>query len=377
MEPVSSLIVELYETAVSPELWSEYLGKLRRLTDSGCLAIFFQDRSDVRLVLGATSGWKRNWIDRYTREFASISPFYAASIRNDGSTFGRFMLGDEMVPRDTLVKTEFYGVFMERAGWLYSDGGIFFAEGTGRGVITTGRTANQGPCSRESVDLFQRLMPHLTQAFRIRARLFDVESRMSVLADAVDRLAAGVVLLDDRGGVIHVNAAARAMIDERDGLVLTRLGTISTEHPDARRRLARTIGEVSLTSRGMGTDPGGVIAVPRPSGRRPYRLVVTPLAFEGAENASRRPFAAVFVGDPEREPRLPEEHLADEYGLTPAESRIAARLATGRALSDIADELEITINTARTHVKRIHAKTGTRRLTELVALVLRTAAGLR
>ena len=47
-----------------------------------------------------------------------------------------------------------------------------------------------------------------------------------------------------------------------------------------------------------------------------------------------------------------------------------------RTISEVADELEITLNTARTHLKQVFEKTGTKRQAELVRLLLQSPAAL-
>ncbi len=64
------------------------------------------------------------------------------------------------------------------------------------------------------------------------------------------------------------------------------------------------------------------------------------------------------------------------YGLTRAESRLAAKLAQGRSLDEAAAMLNITTQTARGYIKRILGKTGTKRQVELVRLLLLSPAHL-
>jgi DNA-binding CsgD family transcriptional regulator len=62
--------------------------------------------------------------------------------------------------------------------------------------------------------------------------------------------------------------------------------------------------------------------------------------------------------------------LRSLYRLTPAEARIADLLAGGNEVGEVAVRAGITLETARFHVKRVLAKTGVRRQTELVRLML-------
>ncbi len=58
------------------------------------------------------------------------------------------------------------------------------------------------------------------------------------------------------------------------------------------------------------------------------------------------------------------------FGLSPGQMALAARIASGESLTDAAETLGISINTARTHLKRIYDKTGVNAQTALVRLLL-------
>lgn len=64
------------------------------------------------------------------------------------------------------------------------------------------------------------------------------------------------------------------------------------------------------------------------------------------------------------------------FGLTPTEARLAVLLAEGASLQNVAEQLEITEQTARTYCKRIFGKTGTSRQADLVRLVITSVASL-
>jgi DNA-binding CsgD family transcriptional regulator len=77
------------------------------------------------------------------------------------------------------------------------------------------------------------------------------------------------------------------------------------------------------------------------------------------------------------EQRITESRLemaAMVYGLSPAQRRVAALIADGMTLNEIAERMKITANTARTHLQRIFEKTGVRNQTALVRILLSAAA---
>lgn len=81
------------------------------------------------------------------------------------------------------------------------------------------------------------------------------------------------------------------------------------------------------------------------------------------ENASPPMAAVAAARDPPSEPAP-----AGRTPLTPAELRVVALLANGRAPKQICGDLGIALSTVRSHLKAAKRKTRTRTLTELVGL---------
>jgi len=72
-------------------------------------------------------------------------------------------------------------------------------------------------------------------------------------------------------------------------------------------------------------------------------------------------------------PELPETRLMLIFRLTPAEARLAARLACGESLEEASERLAVSLGTARNQLKAIFTKTETNRQAELVALLWRVS----
>jgi DNA-binding CsgD family transcriptional regulator len=64
------------------------------------------------------------------------------------------------------------------------------------------------------------------------------------------------------------------------------------------------------------------------------------------------------------------------YNLTPAETALALELANGLSLEEASEKLSIRRNTARAHLRSIFSKTGVRRQTELVRIMLNSVVAL-
>jgi DNA-binding CsgD family transcriptional regulator len=82
--------------------------------------------------------------------------------------------------------------------------------------------------------------------------------------------------------------------------------------------------------------------------------------------------AALVINDPKR--HLGYDHsgtFGATYGFSRSESRFALRFAQGDSLKEIAAAEGIAVETARSRLKAIFAKTGTHRQAELALLMAR------
>jgi DNA-binding CsgD family transcriptional regulator len=88
-----------------------------------------------------------------------------------------------------------------------------------------------------------------------------------------------------------------------------------------------------------------------------------------ASNALADCQAIVIFVDTEERRTAPESLLQSGFSLTQTEARLASRLATGASLEEVSNELQISKQTGRTHLKRVFAKMGIGRQAELVSLL--------
>lgn len=80
--------------------------------------------------------------------------------------------------------------------------------------------------------------------------------------------------------------------------------------------------------------------------------------------------AGMLVLTPVTLPRAPPVELVQSlFDLTPAEARVARRLAAGETASDIASAGSVSLNTVRSQMRGVFDKTGRRRQAEVVALL--------
>ena len=235
--------------------------------------------------------------------------------------------------------------------------------------VTLHRTRQKGDFDSAQIERFQFLLPHLERAVCIGFRLGTLGTMQRASFDLLDGNSRGVIVLDRQGHVIFANCAASELASSQDGIMLSPEG-LSLQRRTDDAKLQQLIGEaLAISDNGSGFS-SGVMRARRPSGKRPLSIFVSPLSQTTILMTVARPAVCVVIADPDRQELLPADTLQKLFGLTPAEARLAVRLARGDALAEAAAELKITYATARTQLVVIFRKTGTRRQGELIKLLL-------
>ena len=106
--------------------------------------------------------------------------------------------------------------------------------------------------------------------------------------------------------------------------------------------------------------------VARDNDRPPYVVRVAPVSAGLAGFGS--PMAMILVSTPV-EDRVSERELAELYGLSPAESRLAVALAQGKRMTELPDKFGVQITTLRTQLSSILRKCDVERQSDLVRLI--------
>lgn len=192
--------------------------------------------------------------------------------------------------------------------------------------------------------------------------------------ETLNLLSTGMALVDRDCRLLLANRSASRLFDFGDGLTLSH-GRISAALRDQVEQL-RDLVDRACSGRSRDGDEGrfaGVMTVDRDNDVRPLSIMVAPVQLgEASEGDSR--VAAIFIRDLEVRQSVPPEVLATLFGLTPAEARVVVELVKGKRPQEVADELNVSLNTVRNQLKQIFSKTNTGRQSELISLVLSSAA---
>lgn len=119
--------------------------------------------------------------------------------------------------------------------------------------------------------------------------------------------------------------------------------------------------------------PVGTMSIPHPRDGRLFTILVASVRSRDIDRfggrGMRNVAAMLVIHDPARPMEIPVEWIMDAYGLTLAEARVALCAASGATIPEAAHRLNVSPNTIKTHLRRIFAKTGTSRQSELARLM--------
>lgn len=179
----------------------------------------------------------------------------------------------------------------------------------------------------------------------------DLAGPRTPLEAATDRLGVGVLVVDPDLHVLGANTWAQTLLGAGDPFTVTLRGVV-----------ARTTSEtMALRNAVAGCDDVLPLRFSRGAQRSPIEAIISRL------DPTR---VLMLVRDPEQEHAIAASVLSRLYGLTIAEAEFARELVRGHSVESAAAVRGISVQTARTHLKRIFLKTDTNRQGQLIAELL-------
>ncbi|MFB3828762.1 MAG: helix-turn-helix transcriptional regulator [Bryobacteraceae bacterium] len=371
-EDVLALVGCIYDASLDPALWGGFLARLRALLGAEAAAVVRHEGDNPAGTIFASSGidplYQRAYSEKYNRLNVWTGPRIEGAVPDSART------GEMLCSEHDLVRSEFYQGFLKPQNIFHSVAACIKADRLSVPFCAVFRSRLHGGFGGRELALLGLLTPHLRRAFQLQERTAAGNAGSAAALAALDAMPIACLVTDKSARVLMANRTAEAILDTRDGLLVT--GKIlGAARQDQAVALRGFIYRAGTTVEGNGFDGGGAATIDRPSGRTPLQVLVIPYR-GGANWPGDRPAAMVFVTDPEREAHADDRVLAAVFGLTRAEARVAALLQDGRGIDQCAEALRISRHTARNHLKSIFLKTGARRQGELVRMLLNSVARL-
>jgi len=292
---------------------------------------------------------------------------------------GATKLGRSLSPGRRMEETQFYNEVVRPDGAIDGLVSVPFRHGRFFACLAIERIRGQPDFEESDARIIQFVLPHLTNATRIRLRLEQAELTTGLAYRAFDQLDLGVFVVDAELRPLHVNKFAEALLKEADGLSISQ-GKLKAMDLDRMRALQRAVKAAFALYdirplRQPSYDEIVNLAAPFELTRRTnsptLTATVVPLSGENAQRFLAPPSRAVlFVKRSTDAPRADVGELQVRLGLSPRQAALTALLAQGMTLARAAESLGVATETARWHLREAFQKTYTHRQADLVRLAL-------
>ena len=352
----------VHAAGLDERLWPDAMAAMSRLFGSIGTTMECVDKRAGTL----TDFWGHGVPDgsdlEYAEHYLFTSPRMALSdVRRFGEIGYDYMLLDEAA----MNRDAYYSEFLSKAGMRYFLAGSLIRDEKLNAAIAIQRSPRQGHVGETEIKMMRGLLPHFQQAYSTTRQLRGAAQSKQMLEDAFDWLSDGVLLVGKDGLVLFANSAAQVFVRRSDGIRIVR-GRLDFSVSSAAGSYERALSAVQRLKDGLGNlSPADDFHVPGPAGTAAYLVSVRPMNRVVDRTRHANALALVFIRAVSQDTsgRLLARAV---FGLTDAEADLAKALVEGMSLSLYAGQKQLSMNTVYTHLRHIKAKTGSRRMSELV-----------
>lgn len=366
----SELLGEIYEAPLSPQPWSS-LSLLREAMNAKDVVLILRRPTELGMGVTFKDGASQDMSAESTyfrQRIYALDPF--VDLPPNTPT-----ILSEIISEQDLKQHEFYRLCLKDEDILHILGVDIRNPNGMRVSLRFPRRHHDPPFGSAEKELCGELVPHLVRALRIHDRLSEMESERSLYANTMTQLSVAALLLDERRKVVRTNLLADHLIARKDCLKLID-GRLHLEHRASNQRFNELIQQVAEAQNAGLTSVARAMALDVRHGEAPLSLVLRAVPPADRPDGATGAVIAVFISDPNEEPKTSVELVSELLKLTTAEANLAVMLANGHSVETASDELGISRHTTRAHLRSIFAKTGVTRQPLLVRLVLKSLASL-
>ncbi len=362
----SSLVDDIYGAAASPLGWNGISSRIAAAFDAGSCALQIRDMAAPQTaIMSFTDNYDAKSLSDYESYFHARDPYVEAGLK---AGIGTPLLSHEVVTERDFLNSELYHDFGKRIGVCHLVGAMLPISASAIGGIGIHRSYDRPVFSAEDKRNFGLLVPHLVRALQMHHRLNGLDRSQRIGFEALEQLGVGVIAATDDGRMLFANGIAMALLRAGHGIVLSH-GLLRAQSPAHDIGLQKAIQDAGRMRRGASRTGGGLIVLPRAIGE-PLSLLVcpAPAAALGSELGAAAAF--IFINDPDDRRSPSHAALMAQFGLTPAEARLAAGLLDGAQLEEYAQQTGLSLHTVKAQLKQVFAKTGCTRQAEFIRLAL-------
>lgn len=369
----TGIYADIYASALVPGRMPALMEKVGRLFDANSSFMFTSHSEQHPEAILLSQNLCPRMVDGF-REYWNTEDVWALAAARKGMMRRNVVVtGTELVPMAELQRSRFYNEFGRDCGMGSMLGSVLFdgGENDAAGIPFTNlcwyRPHGRDDFGREQVRRLRHLLPHFQEAVRIehRLRLLHLQATVGLASSGAVGIAS--VLMDATGRIVEMNAAAGAIARSGAALLQTSGGRLKA----IGRKSSPTMAEALMYCKATGR----AVSLLAQSGDR-YRIIKASLVglppqadtLAGVHDQPRYLLLLELPSDTQRETI---ECAARLFGFTLAEQEIVVGLMDGLCAEQIAAMRDISMNTVRTQLRSVLAKTQLTRQVDLVRMLAR------
>lgn len=361
---LESLLYRIHASTDANGDWSDVLALLRERLDGRLITLSRHHFTHGQGAIVCAFPENPKFRTEYP-QYASRNPWFLSS---EEFTLGRVMTGDELLSNRDLVKTDFYRGLLKPHGLFHCLSGVAIRRGQLVYCVSVHRGQEEAAYGEREKACLRAVLAHLSLALENRWRLRQSSDLTKVMMAVVDRHPHPSLLVDADGRIVHCNRSAVALSVPRAGLCVEG-GRLAAASPIDRAALREAIWDVAKAAASDAADATRAVTLSVSGARHPAIVSVHAAGrvFQ-AETGEIDELVLVTARNPDFEHDLHTCSFVKQFGLSPAQARVGVMIVSGHSLADIARNLHVSDNTARSHLKQIFQKTNTHGQMELVHL---------
>ena len=347
----SALLDSLYDSCLHPDGWQDFLQDLAAAMGSEQALLFSLNRASGA-VDAKSHNLDLNIIQKWEGSVDHVDVWYQHVIEAEPTTAHVY---SDLLPLRELKQTGFHSDFLVPLDIQFAMGGNVSIDQESDACLSVFKDRRQKDFDRESVEAVTLLLPHVRRAMAIDRLLSMTGARAQPTDSVLEHFDRAALICAADGNVLAHNAKAEKIFLEEDGLTL-RFGQLAAWSYQCNERLRHRLSDFRAAG-----DPVDAVSaslfIKRRSGKADYLVSFLPVPFSLRRHVQVGPESClVTVLDPALDADVPVRALQERFGLTPSEGQLCQAFYKTGALAEAAVACNISINTARTHLKRVFQK---------------------
>lgn len=356
------IIGDIYEATITPEYWTHALQKICQLIDARSAGIYLRDRRNNTIRSYCQYGMPEIARMMYSNGLGRLDPGIAMlESKQPGEPFHVINLQKpDGSPR------AFYQLALRPVGIHHISCVCIFNDDELVGGLGLHRGHDANPFEDELLKQVSQLAPHIQRAIRIQREFATLRQKNTTLEAGYAKLGLGMLVVDEQARPTYMNPMAKKLLQTHPAISLAYGNRLKAHEHEQTVLLNDHIQQC------MNGKPNYVpMGLRHPERQHPLVMMVVPLTEDIWQTGHDGRGAIIYMNDPAEEQHFhTTESLMESYDLSQAEARVALCLLSGMNTEQIAEELNRSVNTVKTQIKRVYEKTGVKRQADLVRLLV-------